>query len=124
MSDIVQRLNYWRGEMQRTIKALESNPKFADVVDGNRSIYTTLGMAKTEIEFSRTTIANLTEALRAAEEEKKALREAVCMAVAELMRASGRLEVIAGCNEDRRIAAALSGTVDYIRSTLAGANPC
>ena len=90
-SDIVQRLDYWRNEMQRTIQALESNPKFSDVVDGNRSIHTTLGMAKTEILFSRTTIANqseamrasdaeiarLTEALRAAEEREKALREAL-----------------------------------------------
>lgn len=78
-SDIVQRLKYWRGEMQRTIKALESNPKFADVVDGNGSIYTTLGMAKTEIEFSRATIANLTSQLRAAEErERDAVMSAYC----------------------------------------------
>lgn len=76
-SDIVQRLDDWRGEMQRTIKALESNPKFADVVEGNRAIHTTLGMAKTEILFSRTTIANQSEAMRASDAEITRLTEAL-----------------------------------------------
>ena len=76
-SDIVQRLDDWRSEMQRTIKALESNPKFADVVEGNRAIHTTLGMAKTEILFSRTTIANQSEAMRASDAELARLTEAL-----------------------------------------------
>jgi len=56
-----------------------------------------------------------TEALRA---EVARLREALAMAVAEMARASGRLEVIAGCNEDRRIAAALMGSCDFARAAL------
>lgn len=44
-------------------------------------------------------------------------REALAMAVAEMSRARGRLEIIAGCNEDRRIAAALGSTCDHVRRT-------
>jgi hypothetical protein len=54
--------------------------------------------------------------------EVERLREALTMCVAEMMRASGRLEIIATCNEDRRIVAALSGTCDYVRSALGGSN--
>lgn len=50
----------------------------------------------------------------------EALEGAAAMSVAEMMRASGRLEIIAGCNEDRRIAAALSGTCDFVRQALSG----
>ena len=57
---------------------------------------------------------------QAAEIER--LREALTMCVAEMMRASGRLEIIATCKEDRRIVAALSGTCDYVRSALGGSN--
>lgn len=46
------------------------------------------------------------------------LREALVMFVAEASRARGRLEIIAGCNEDRRIAAALGATCDFARSAL------
>lgn len=52
---------------------------------------------------------------RAFEERERELREAAAMAVAEMSRSRGRLEAIAGCNEDRRIAAALGGTCDHIR---------
>lgn len=52
--------------------------------------------------------------------EIERLRGALVMSIAEMMRASGRLQTIAGCNEDRRIAAALSGTCDFARAALAG----
>jgi hypothetical protein len=43
------------------------------------------------------------------------IRDALAMAVAEMSRARGRLETIAACNEDRRIANALGATCDHIR---------
>lgn len=49
-------------------------------------------------------------------------REAIVMAVAQMMRARGRLDIIAGCNDDRRLAAALSGTCDFLRTALATIN--
>ncbi len=60
--------------------------------------------------------------IEALEAENERLREALTMCVAEMMRASGRLEIIATCKEDRRIVAALSGTCDYVRSALGGSN--
>ena len=60
--------------------------------------------------------------IEALEAENERLRGALAMCVAEMMRASGRLEIIATCNEDRRIVAALSGTCDYVRSVLGGSN--
>ena len=47
------------------------------------------------------------------------LREALAMSVDRMSRARGRLETIAGCNEDRRIAASLGTQCDFIRTTLA-----
>lgn len=47
------------------------------------------------------------------------LRDWLAMAVAEMSRARGRLETIATCNEDRRIAAALGRTCDCARTALA-----
>ncbi len=44
-------------------------------------------------------------------------REALGMAVAEMSYARSRLETIATCNEDRRIAARLGSTCDFIRTT-------
>ena len=46
------------------------------------------------------------------------LAEALVMSIAGMMKASGRLEVIAVCNEDRRIVAALGGTCDFARQAL------
>lgn len=54
----------------------------------------------------------------AIEAENERLREALAMSIAEMMRASGRLDVIAGCNEDRRIANALRGTCGFARAAL------
>lgn len=48
----------------------------------------------------------------------EALRGALAMTIAEMSRASGRLEIIAGCNEDRRIASALSRTCDFARTAI------
>jgi len=56
----------------------------------------------------------------AAEAENAKLREALAVAVAEMSRARGRLEIIAGCNEDRRIAAALGGACDFARRCFRG----
>jgi hypothetical protein len=44
-----------------------------------------------------------------------AMADALAMAIAEMSRARGRLETIAVCNEDRRIANALGATCDHIR---------
>lgn len=52
--------------------------------------------------------------------EAAGLREALVMAIAEMSRARGRLETIAMCNEDRRIAAALGGTCGFARAALNG----
>lgn len=46
------------------------------------------------------------------------LREALAMAIAEMSYARGRLETIATCNEDRRIAAKLGGSCDFARQAL------
>jgi hypothetical protein len=46
------------------------------------------------------------------------LREALVMCVGEMARARGRLETIASCNEDRRIAASLGSQCDFVRSIL------
>jgi hypothetical protein len=54
--------------------------------------------------------------------EREALTGWLAMAVAEMSRARGRLETIATCNEDRRIAAALGRTCDCARRAL-GAKP-
>ncbi len=56
---------------------------------------------------------------KALEEENERLFEVVAMSIAEMSRARGRLEAIAGCNEDRRIAAALGTTCDFARTALA-----
>lgn len=57
--------------------------------------------------------------ITALEADSARLREALVMAIAEMMRAAGRLDIIANCNEDRRLRAALSGTSDYARQALA-----
>lgn len=43
------------------------------------------------------------------------LKETLAMSVAQMSRARGRLETIATCNEDRRIANSLGTTCDHIR---------
>lgn len=51
------------------------------------------------------------------EEAERLLREArtdMAMCVAEMAKARGRIETLATCNEDRRIAAALGSTYDHI----------
>lgn len=68
------------------------------------------------------TMEDAADRIEALTAEVERLREALAMCVAEMMRASGRLEIIATCNEDRRIVAALSGTCDYVRSALGGSN--
>lgn len=70
----------------------------------------------------RRDMRRLTDLIETQAREIERLREALTMCVAEMMRASGRLEIIATCNEDRRIVAALSGTCDYVRSALGGSN--
>lgn len=52
------------------------------------------------------------------EAENARLREALVMGVGAMMRAVGRLEIIAMCPEDRRTIAALSGAYAFARAAL------
>jgi hypothetical protein len=96
------------------------NPQIAACIRGEQDDTLVVQAFARHREAALTTAQAEAEALRA---EVERLREALVMAVAEMMRASGRLEVIAGCNEDRRIAAALSGTCDFARAALSEPMP-
>lgn len=54
----------------------------------------------------------------AAEARIARLTEALAVGVAEMARASGRLDVIGTCDEDRRLAAALMGAWKTTRAAL------
>jgi hypothetical protein len=58
-----------------------------------------------------------------ADVQRVVLVQWLAMAVAEMSRARGRLETLATCNEDRRIAAALGRTCDCAREAMKGQYP-
>lgn len=63
-------------------------------------------------------IPRLLDRIAELERREDALREALVMAIAEMMRACGRLDVIGHGNEDRRIRTALSDASDFARAAL------
>ena len=77
-----------------------------------------LAEAKAEIERLADNGCHLEMLLAAMKARGDRLAEALVMSIAGMMKAKGRLEVIAVCNEDRRIVAALGGTCGLARQAL------
>lgn len=91
-------------------------PEMRDLILAGRADHHAEAFARhREAAEARATAAEAREAALVA--ENTAMKEALAMAVAEMSRARGRLEIIAGCNEDRTIAAALGSTCDHVRRT-------
>lgn len=65
-----------------------------------------------------TALTALTERVERMEGENRALKDWLSMAIAEMSRARGRLDVIGTCNEDKRLANALGRTCDCARAAL------
>ena len=76
------------------------------------------GVADPELAKAAAAIITLEAELAAMKARGDRLAEALVMSIAGMMKAKGRLEVIAVCNEDRRIVAALGGTCDFARQAL------